>query len=247
VSTRGIAIFGYYRSAVEVAAYLRAREHRIVIIDDNQDNLDKARRAGFETEAFDYRDDMELQKLGLGSRIDTIFCLFPDDAENVFLTISARALAPSLHIFAVAHDSRSAPNLRAAGADKVIETEAITGHRIWDIMQRPLVTAILDRTLFGQADLNIAEIPVPEGSFLDGVDVGAADLESRYDLILTGIADHDYKEHFIYDRQVPETPLQPGNILLVIGPTEAIEKLKSDLSRSPADGGSERTAPSCPA
>ena len=229
MQTRGIAIFGYYRSAVEVATYLRAKEHRIIIIDDNKENLDKARRAGFETAEMDYRDDAELEKLGLGGAIDTVFSLFPDDAENVFLTISSRALAPTLKIFTVAHDSRTAPNLRAAGADKVIETEAITGHRIWDIMNRPVVTAILDRTLFGQADLNIAEIPIPEGSFLDGVYAGDADLESRYDLILTGLVDQGYKEHFIHGKGVPEMPLQQGTILLVIGPTDAIERLKQDL------------------
>lgn len=229
MQTRGIAIFGYYRSAVEVAAYLRAHNHRIVIIDDNRDNLDKAARAGFETEEMDYRDDAELEKLGLGSRIDTVFSLFPDDAENVFLTISARALAPDLRIFAVAHDNRTTPNLRAAGADKVIETEAITGHRIWDIMKRPVVTAILDRTLFGQADLNIAEIPVPQGSFLDGVRVGDTDLQSRYDLVLTGLVDRDGGEHFIHGKSVPEMLLEPEAILLVIGPSAAIERLKEDL------------------
>jgi voltage-gated potassium channel len=229
MASRGIAIFGYYRSAVEVAAYLKAREHRIIIIDDNSENLEKARRAGFETAELDYRDDAELEKLGLGNRIDTLFCLFPDDAENVFLTISARALAPDVRIFAVAHDSRSAPNLRAAGADKVIETEAITGHRIWDIMNRPLVTAIMDRTLFGQADLNIAEIPVPASSFLDGVRVGDLDVEARYDLVLIGLVDRDFNEYFIHGKGVDEIRLGQGVILLVIGPAEVIERLKRDL------------------
>lgn len=229
MASRGIAIFGYYRSAVEVASYLKAREHRIIIIDDNKDNLDKARRAGFETAELDFRNDAELEKLSLGSSIDALFCLFPDDAENVFLTISARALAPEVKIFAVAHDSRSASNLRSAGADKVIETEAITGHRIWDIMNRPIVTGIIDRTLFGQADLNIAEIPITEGSFLDGVLVGEADLESGYEVILTGLVDQNQKEYFIHGKEVADIRLETGMILLVIGPTAAIEHLKRDI------------------
>lgn len=231
MNTRGIAIFGYYRSAVEVAAYLRAREHRIIIIDDNKDNLEKARRAGFEVAELDFRDDSELKKLDLGNQIDVLFCLFPDDAENVFLAISARALAPEVRIFAVAHDSRATPNLWAAGVDKVIETEAITGHRIWDILNRPIVTGIMDRTLFGQADLNIAEIPVNEGSFLDGLPVGEADLESRYDLILTGLVDQDKKEHFIHGKDVADIRIGPDTLLLVIGPASAIERLKQDMQQ----------------
>ena len=112
----GSALFGYYRSAVEVASYLRTGDYRVVIIDNNPGNLDKARNAGYETAELDFRDDSELAKLGLGETIDTIFCLFPDDAENVFLTLSARALAPGIRIFSIAHGRSSVPNLRAAGA-----------------------------------------------------------------------------------------------------------------------------------
>jgi voltage-gated potassium channel len=227
VAGRGIAIFGYYSSAVEVAAYLRSADHRVVIIDDNPDNLDKARRAGYETAALDFRDDSELEKLGLGRDIDTVFSLFPDDAENVFLTISARALAPTVRIFTIAHGRGSVPNLRAAGADKVIETHEVVGYRIWDIMTRPVVTAILDRTLFGQHNLNLAEVPA--GSGLAGCRVGMLDLESHYDLILLGVVDQEHQEHFVHGPNTQERVLTAEDILLVIGPADAIASLQEDL------------------
>ncbi len=230
----GIALFGDYNSAMEMAEFLRSGQHRVVVVDDDRENLEKARRAGFQTAEVDYRDDAELEKLGLGSEIGTLFSLFPSDAENVFLTISARALAPDIRIITIAHGSDAAPNLRAAGADKVIETHAISSNRIWDIMHRPAVTAILDRTLFGQADLNIAEVPLSKASFLDGVAVGDAGLERRYDLILTGLVDAQHNEHFIFGKGVPEMPLQAGCILLVIGSAEAIGALQNDLEPTSA-------------
>jgi voltage-gated potassium channel len=234
VTARGIAIFGYYASAVEVAAYLSSGEHRIVIIDDNQENLDKARRAGYQTAALDFRDDAELEKLGLGREIDTVFSLFPDDAENVFLTISARALAPDIRIFTIAHGGGAVPNLRAAGADKVIETHEIIGYRIWDIMTRPVVTAILDRTLFGQDNLNVAEVPVPAGCTLEGRQVRGLDLEARYDLILLGVVDSHHTEHFVHEPDAHAITLQAEDILLVIGPADAIAALKRDLAQPAA-------------
>jgi voltage-gated potassium channel len=103
-------------------------------------------------------------------------------------------------------------------------------HRIWDIMNRPIVTGIMDRTLFGQADLNITEVPIIEGCFLDGLPVGETDLESRYDLILTGLVDSERKEHFIYGKDVSEIILGPGAILLVIGSASAVEQLQRDIS-----------------
>lgn len=42
--------------------------------------------------------DQELRDAGIGSDIDTVFCLFPDDAENVFLVISVRSIDRSTGI-----------------------------------------------------------------------------------------------------------------------------------------------------
>jgi voltage-gated potassium channel len=226
---RGIAIFGYHRSAVEVASYLSSDEYRIVIIDDDPENLKRAGAAGFETADLDFRDDAELATLGLGREIDSVFCLFPDDAENVFLTLSARALAPSLRIVSIAHGRSAVPNLHAAGADKVIETREISALRIWDIITRPVVTAILDHTLFGQANLNIAEVPLCDGAFLVGRLVTATALEADYDLILLGLVQADGREHFLYSRSAAGLTLSSGDILVVIGPADAIERLRSDL------------------
>ncbi len=230
MAVRGIALFGFDRAAVEVASYLRTGDYRLVIIDDHPENLEKARNAGFETAELDFRDDAELAKLGLGETIDTVFCLFPDDAENVFLTLSARALAPSIRIFSIAHRRGAVPNLKAAGADKVVETQDISGLRIWDIMTRPLVTAILDRTLFGQANLNIAEVPVPEGSPLVGKPIPELDLERHYDLILLGVVDREQAQHFVYSQATREIRLEAGDVLMVIGPADAIGDLQRNLS-----------------
>jgi voltage-gated potassium channel len=227
--TSGIALFGYYRSAVEVASYLRTGDYRVVIIDNNPGNLEKARNAGYETAELDFRNDSELARLGLGETIDTIFCLFPDDAENVFLTLSARSLAPNIRIFSIAHGRSAVPNLRAAGANKVIETEEISGLRIWDIITRPIVTAILDHTLFGQANLNVTELQIPAGSpFIDRL-VSGLELETRYNLILLGMVDRKLEEHFVYSQKVKNTRLQAGDFLVVIGPRDASANLKQDL------------------
>jgi len=229
MSARGIALFGYYRSAVEVAYYLRNGDYRLVIIDDDPINLEKAKNAGYETAELDFRNDSELAKLGLGETIDTVFCLFPDDAENVFLTLSARSLAPEIRIYSIAHGKSAVSNLLAAGADKVIETEAISGQRILDIITRPIVTTILDQTLFGQANLNVTELKIPKESAFVGNIVSQLEFESRYNLILLGIVDLELEEHFVYSKKVLNKRLQVGDILVVIGPRDASAHLKQDL------------------
>lgn len=230
---RGIAIFGFYRSAVEVAHYLSSSQHDVVIIDNNEENLSKARDTGFATAKIDYRDDAELKQLELGKSIDTIFSLFPDDAENVFLTISIRAIAPAVKIFTISHDPDAALKLHAAGADKVIDTNEISGRRIWDILHRPIVTEILDSTLFGRWDLQIAEIPLPQACFLDQRHIHDIDLSEHYNLILLGVVDKALSEHFVFNTRGYNHKLDTGDILVVIGPSRDIARLTRDLAAHP--------------
>lgn len=229
---RRIAIFGYYSSAVEVASYLRSRDYLITIIDNQEENLAKARYMGFETARLDYQDDAELKKLRLGEDIGTLFSLFPDDAENVYLTITARALAPKVKIFTIGHGPLAIPKLIAAGADKVIDTFEITGRRIWNILERPIITEILDHTLFGQANLSMAEIPLQADSLLLGKMLGDIHFGDDYNLILVGVVDRDSSEAFIYSAAGKMHHLKEGDTLVIIGPNSQINSFRNDLEQS---------------
>lgn len=224
-----IAIFGYHRTAVEVARYLRSRDYRIMIIDDDEENLAKARYAGFETARLDYHDDAELKKLSLGKDVEVVFSLFPDDAENVFLVISVRALAPDVRIFTIAHGPLATPKLIAAGANKVVDTHEITGHRVVDILDRPIITEILDSTLFGQADLSIAEVPIMAESSLSGRRVRDIQLRNDYNLVLVGFVDREMGENFVYSTEGRNHRLDEGDVLVVIGPNEEIDRIRQDF------------------
>lgn len=230
MSKTSIAIFGYHSTAVEVATYLRSRDYRITIIDDDEEKLAKARYAGFETARLDYHDDAELKKLGLGRDIEIVLSLFPDDAENVFLVISVHALAPEVRIFTIAHGALAVPKLIAAGANKVVDTYEITGHRIVDILDRPIITEILDNTLFGQADLSLAEVPIMAGSMLAGHTVKDIQLGHDYNLILVGIVDREMGDNFIYSTEGHNHRLDEGDVLVVIGPNEEIDRIRQDLA-----------------
>ncbi len=238
-----IALFGYHRTAVEVASYLRSGDYRLIIIDDDEDNLAKARYAGFETARLDFRNDSELKKLNLHKDIDVVFCLFPDDADNVFLTISIKGLAPDLRIFTIAHSALAVPKLIAAGASKVVDTHDITGRRISDMINRPMITDILDNTLFGQADLGIAEIRVCEASTLRGKRVNEIELGEHYNLILIGVVPHEGNAELIYAVDLHPHRIDTGDVLVVIGPHTEIKRLRKDLAEQ-AEQVNEPAAPS---
>jgi Trk K+ transport system NAD-binding subunit len=87
-----IVLFGYQWLGREVAGHLISTTDscRLLIVDDDADHLIEAEEQGLATAAIDYTQDSELQKIGIGDDVDIIFCLLPSDAQNVYLTISAR-------------------------------------------------------------------------------------------------------------------------------------------------------------
>ena len=84
--------------------------------------------------------------------------------------------------------------------------------------------------------MNIAEVPVPEGSPLFGKPVPELDLERYYELILPGLVDREQSEHFVYSQEARESRLEAGHILMVIGPADAIGDLQRDLAPGGAMG-----------
>lgn len=225
-----VALLGHFPLVMEVAQRLDGKNYQAVIADCNEDNLATAREKGFEALRVDYTDDDELRRLGIGADIGTVFCLFSDDTENVFLTISARALSADVRIISVAESAGSIPKLTAAGADKIIDPYAISGRKLWEMVHRPLVAEILDYTLFGQVNLNLAEVSIPEDSFLCGRRLIDMDLSDRYNLVLLGTVDSQRRSEFVLSPRGLTRKLNAGDVLVVIGPSGESERLRTDLT-----------------
>lgn len=227
-----IAIFGYYYIGREVARQLGYRDYDFVIVDASEENLKRAAEDGFATEVIDFADDTQLRKLGIGRDIGTVFCLLPEDSENVFLTISARALSTTVKIVAVADARDSVHKLKAAGADKVVDPYEITGRKISALIHKPMIADILDNTVFGHTDLNMAETPVVPGSFVDGRSLGELGLSGRYNVIVLGIVDQELGEEFLYTNRGFDHKLDAGDVLVLIGPASEIARFQAEMSTS---------------
>lgn len=236
MARRRIAIFGYEKLALDVTEYLDTADNDIIVVDQSEANLELARKRGFDTAQVDYSRDADLKGAGIGRDIDTVFCLLPSDAENVFLVISARALDPKVRIISIADSPGSIPKFLAAGADKVVDPYEISGRKIWRLFKRPIIAEVMETTLFGEPDLHVAQVRIAAGSFLDGRYVEGLSLRDHYDLVLLGMVDRDISDQFIFRTRGYNHKLDAGDILVVIGPRGAIEGLKRDLGESP--GGS---------
>ena len=224
-----IAVFGNNSFSLEALCRLDLKRFDVTLIEQDPERAEQAVQQGFKTVAIDFRNDVELKAIGIGRDLDILFCFFSQDCDNVFLTISARALDKNLKIIAIVENPESALKLLAAGADKIIDPYQICARKIHELLKKPDLAHILDQTVFGREDLNMAEVTIPQGSVLENTPVGELKLTGRYGFLLIGVVDRELgKEmHFVLDDK--GHVLDAGDTLVVLGPSGEIDAFKKEV------------------
>jgi voltage-gated potassium channel len=227
-------LFGCNPLAIEVAKRLTMAGTPFVMVDSDATRVESALKEEMVALKIDYTDDDALRSVGIGSHIEGVFCLFTEDSENVFLAISARALDPQLRIVAVCQAPEAAPKLLAAGADKVVDPYEISGARVHELIQRPEVVELLEQTVFGLQDLNVAEITIPRGSWLHGVHLSGLKKVMTQNIILLGVVDLERGKDLIFSTRGIDHRLDYDDVLVVIGPRHEIDAFRALIDRNSA-------------
>ena len=106
------------------------------------------------------------------------------DAENVFITLTAREMNPALKIVARASLEATITKLKRAGANQVILPHVIGGRKMANLLTRPALVEFVDMiTGQGNPDLHLEEINCHQHPKLVGKTLGELELRSR-----TGVA-----------------------------------------------------------
>lgn len=224
-----IAVFGYNRLSFEAVSRIDADANQIRVFDHNPAQVAMACDNGFSASVLDFRNDEDLKTIGIGSTVNTLLCCFEDDSENVFLTLSARALDKELQIIAIIDSPDAAEKLMAAGANKIIDPYQICGRKIHDMLKRPEINDLFDHTVFGRNDLHLAEVVVSETSFLRDIFVSQLELSTHYNLILIGIINKQISDQMHFVAEEEDRKLNSGDILVILGPSREIRAFKKDM------------------
>lgn len=229
MSSQKVVVFGYNKLSYSAAGRLRAGDYQILIVDSDEQRLEQAKNEGFDIAAIDFRSDEALYEIGIGGDIKMIFCFLPEDSENVFLTISARSMDKDLTIISIVKNPESADKFLAAGADKIINPYEVCGRKIYELIKRPVITDILDHTVFGRHDLNMVEVGIPAGSRLENTLLSDLELSHQYNLILIGVVDKALGNELFFATGGSEHTLDAGDILLILGSEKEISTFKNDI------------------
>lgn len=166
-------ICGFHRMGREVAVVLRRRREPFVVVDCEPPPDDWPASGAYVQGSAD--EEEVLLRAGIKQAIGLI-SVVGEDAENVFITLTARSVSPKLKITARANTTESVAKLKRAGADVVISPYEICGRRLVDSLMRPTTVDYMETVMTcGGLKFNISEVEVPEDSPLVGKTLSEAD------------------------------------------------------------------------
>jgi voltage-gated potassium channel len=213
-------VCGYGRVGTTTARELVHSGQRLVVIDIRPESLAVARHDGHLVVEGDATSDATLQAAGI-DRARGLITTIDSDANNVYVTLSARALNPRLFIVARANAEGSDAKLLQAGADRVVSPYTRAGRQIAELAIRPRVADFIDAALsHGQLAFSMEELEVAAAGPLDGRTVGQLRDEGIFTLAIVA-GPKSYEANPDADRVVVA-----GESLVVSGSADTLRALR---------------------
>jgi voltage-gated potassium channel len=206
-----VIICGYGRVGRSIAGLVAANGADVVVVD-----LDAERLSGLDVATLqgDATDDAVLQDAGI-DRARVLVAALTTDADNLFLTVTARARRPDIFIVARVRQEASAGKLASAGADRVVNPQAIGGQRMAAFVLQPHVAEFLDVVMHdGSLEFRLEEVPVAATSDIGGRTLRDAHIRDRTGALILAVRGADGA---FTTNPSPETVIEPGTVLIAIG------------------------------
>lgn len=202
----------------------------VVLIDNDQKRAQWSIDQGIPTLVSDATQDSTLRQARIEDAKGLVAAI-GSDAENVYVTLSARVLNPDLVISARASDEQAQEKLRRAGANTVFTPYAFVGHRLAQAMLRPHVLNFLDVasafTEAGEMNLIAEQIHVETGSALAHRRLSELGINQSFGVILLAVQKQSGAMTF---NPAGETRIEPGDVLIAIGERANLQKLEEQVA-----------------
>ncbi len=218
-------VCGWGRVGRAVADDLHTAGHDVVIVDIDPE---RTRGVPYPTVVGDATLDSTLREAGL-ERAGALIAALEGDAENLFVTLSARAIVPELFIVARARQDESVPKLTNAGADRVVNPQELGAARMASFVARPNVAEFVDVVMHERSlEFRMQEFEVPADSSLAGITLRDADLRKTTGVLILAMRRVDGSFTTNPD---PDTMIEPHEVLIAVGTDDDIARLDDLIAR----------------
>lgn len=207
-------ICGYGRMGGLISRDLSAKGNKVVVVDCDEKRTAMVDEDGFDYVLGDAASEKSLDEAGI-DRAAGLVTVLRGDADNVFVTLTARGLREELPIIARAEYLDSEPKLKRAGATKVICPQSIGAMRAVNLLARPAVARLVDITMGGE-EWEIDELVVQAGSHLEGRTLRDLNLREKAKTMVVAIHSADGKTSI---NPGPDHKVKVRDVMVVLGPS----------------------------
>lgn len=212
-----VIICGFGRNGTAAAQSLSRSGIAFVVIEKNEQKFAHTPVSLDYHLAADSTRDEVLEDAGV-KRAKALITTLPDDADNLFIVLTAREINPGLRIIARASNDSSVRKLKSAGANNVIMPDKVGGTHMATLITSPDINEFIDiMSTQRSEDFQIAEILVKNGMKMSKLNpwmnTGATVLGLK-------------KPNLQYQlNPSPETQLASGDRVIAMGSKEQLSKL----------------------
>ncbi len=214
---------GYGRMGRNLARELRTQDRELVVIDTDSEAYTEATADGLLCVLGDATEESTLEYAGL-ERAGVLVSTFPNDAESVFITLTARDLNPDIRIIARAERESTEKKLSQAGADTIVMPTVVGARQMGRMITRPS-TAQLIRLVdeASTVDVDLDELRVNKGCPLIGMTLDETAAHRKHKLLIVAIKSPDGTLKF---NPEAKERIAEQDELMVIGHRDDIAKFR---------------------
>ncbi|AJG95112.1 MULTISPECIES: potassium channel family protein [Bacillus] len=217
-----IIVCGCGRVGLQVVHELQEKKIPFVVVDKDESILEKEKLLYVHGDA---TEDQVLHHAGI-SKAAGLVAIVANDAENVFITLTARGLNDAIKIVARAEKPETEDKLKRAGANKVINPSSMAGIHIAKGIANPLTVHYIDTVLYGvEQSFVIEEIAVGEGSILASKSLLESDVRNQFDVTILAILRNGNVIH----NPTGQEKLQEHDMIIVFGSVEKLGQFEKEL------------------
>ena len=215
-----VIICGFGRIGVMLAKELKDGGTAFLILERDEGRIHQAQALGYLCIQGDATDEAGLISAGI-TRARVLASVLPDDAANVFITLSARSLSPDIQIIARGEQPSTESKLTYAGADKVVLPTHIGAERIAEMILFPETALFIrgtermrdfDKTL-RDLGLGLVVLTAPDDSAAVGQTVGEMEKRGKGSFFVVQL---DRRNGDIVTRPSSDVKIERGDGLLVV-------------------------------
>lgn len=227
-------ICGIGRMGTILARELHEAKRPFVVVDCDRERLDVAEASDYLVIHGDATEESVLERARI-SQASTIAAVLSEDALNVFVTITARAMNPNAQIIARGENPRTEKKLLGCGANRVVLPTAIGASKVAQLIIRPTAENMLEQLAsdsgvkdeLGHIGLQFDELQVTGDSSLVNKQLASLEVRSNHGFLVVGIRRVDGTMHM---NPGGETVLRAGDVVVVLGRDSDIPQLAERFS-----------------